>query len=239
MKTNKLFLTFIVALNAIILINACAPAYIPNVVNAPMLNNKGETQLSIHGAVSGFDAQMAFASTDNIGLMINSSFINRTDDTSENYHKHSFVEAAVGYYTTFASDGHFEIFGGYGFGKTEIRNNNTLLHAFDYVKASYQRAFIQPNLGFSSKIIDIAFSPRLVYVMMKPENLQYTTINKFFVEPTGTFKFGFKYFFLSFQTGFSIPLSGSDDAWFNYNPFIGSFGMHIKLFRIYNPKPRY
>lgn len=238
MKTQLQISLIIAFLFSILLFNACAPAYTPNVVNAPLLNNKNETQISLHAGFSGTDAQIAYAATDHIGLMLNWSYRNNTFDTSSSYHYHNFIEGGVGYYTSFSSQGKFEAFAGYGYGNVDVQINNSV--GTSLVQASYSRFFLQPNLGFTSQMFDVGVAPRFVYVLMKPEQFQYSTINKFFVEPTGFLRLGFKYFYLTSQAGISIPLSGYESSdWFNYNPFIFSFGMQIKLFKIYDENARY
>ncbi len=80
----------------IILFHACAPAYVPDVINTPLLSNKDELQVSLNTGISGFDPQIAYAVTDHIGVMLNGSFTNRISDSTDNYHKHTFVEVGSG-----------------------------------------------------------------------------------------------------------------------------------------------
>lgn len=230
--------TIIVAILFSLFISACAPAYIPNVVNTPLLNNKHETQIGAYAGVSGSDLQASYAITDHIGIMLNSSFRNNVSDSSDNYHMHKFIETGIGYHSKFSKDGHFEIYSGYGYGMADIQT--TVLESTIYTKATYQRIFLQPNFGFSSKMFDLSFSPRFVMVNIDPDYLQYSTKTKFFVEPTSSLKLGYKYFFLTSQLGFSIPLTKIENAdWFEYQPLIFSIGFQIKIGRIYDNKPMY
>ncbi|MBN2892401.1 MAG: hypothetical protein JXL97_11075 [Bacteroidales bacterium] len=238
MKTKQFLFSALFLITIALLVNACATAYTPNVVNVPLLNNKTETQISLHAGMNGTDAQVTYAATKNIGVMVNYSYKNNTSDSSSSFHSHNFIEGGIGYYTVFSKQGHFELFAGYGMGNVEALAETSI--SSSYVNATFQRIFIQPDFGFSSSFFDIGFSPRVVYVIMKPEQFQYSSINNFFVEPTGIMRFGFKYFFFTSQVGVSLPLQTIESSdWFNYNPFIMSFGMQIKLFKIYDQNARY
>ncbi|MBN2663339.1 MAG: hypothetical protein JXR68_06790 [Bacteroidales bacterium] len=234
MKLVKIYaISFIIASFSVIF-NSCAPAYVPNVVNTPLFNNKAETQLGIYSGISGLDAQAAVAITNNIGVMFNSSFINSVSDTTDKYHKHTFFEAGIGYYTVFNKNGHFALFSGYGYGNVSIKATNIFGNLIT-TNATYQRIFIQPEFGFTSAIFELDFSPRFVFVDMNPDYLQFTTIKKVLVEPTITSKIGYKYLFFTSQIGFSMPLLNiNSDVWFKRQAFIFSIGVQIKIVNKYH-----
>ncbi|MEE4199006.1 MAG: hypothetical protein V2I54_15305 [Bacteroidales bacterium] len=71
---------------------SCSPEYIPNMANSPMFTERGELQATIATGTSNFDAQTAYAITDHIGIMVNGSYGNETNDTTDDYHKHAFIE---------------------------------------------------------------------------------------------------------------------------------------------------
>ncbi|MEA2105370.1 MAG: hypothetical protein U9P82_01395 [Bacteroidota bacterium] len=98
---------------------SCSPEYIPNMANSPMFSNQGELQATVATGTSNFDAQTAYAITDHIGIMVNGSYGNETNDTTDDFHKHAFIEAGLGYYEKIGENVRYEIYGGYGFGKTE------------------------------------------------------------------------------------------------------------------------
>lgn len=231
MKKTSFLISTILFLVIIFSLNSCAPAYTPNVVNVPLLTNKNEVQASLSVGTSGTDAQLAYALTNHIGLMTNWNYRNNRTDTSDSYHYHNFIEGGIGYYTSFSSQGRFELYGGYGFGNVDIFYDLTST----ILQAKFKRLYVQPNFGFSSSYFDIGFSPRLVYVIMKPSSLQYSTINRFFIEPTETMRLGFKTFYFTSQFGFAIPLNLSESgSWFKFKPLIISLGIQIKLFKIYD-----
>ena len=238
MKMTKISFLLMFFSVSIFVLNSCAPAYTPNAVNIPLLTNKKEIQISGSTGLSGVEAQLAVGVTNHIGVMVNWNYRDDTNDTTDTYHYHNFFEGGIGYYTTFSSLGRFEIYGGYGFGNVDV--NIQTIATQDIVKAKFNRVFIQPNFGFSSQFFDLGFAPRIVYVMMNPERLQYSTINRFFVEPAGILRFGYRYMYLTSQIGFSIPLNGFESStWFNTNPFLFSVGINIKLFKIYDSQARY
>jgi len=237
-KTTFFIIIFAFSVSALFF-NSCAPAYTPNVINAPLLNNKNEFQADLAAGISGTDLQLAYAAGKHIGFMVNGSYRDNTSDTTTNYHKHSFIEAGIGYYTTFSKDGHFELFGGYGYGDADVRAN-TILNTVNTTKATYHRVFVQPDIGFSSEFFDIAFSPRFVVINMHPEELEYTTITSAFIEPAGTIRFGYKFLYLTSQAGLSLPITKiSSESWFEYQPFIFSLGIKIKIGKIYDETARY
>ena len=169
MKTKSRIACFVIY---IFTICGCATVYVPNVVNTPLLSNKGELQVSANLGTSGFDPQFAYAITDNIGLMLNGSFANRTSDSTSDFHKHSFVETGVGYYTSVGENGRFETFGGLGFGKLSAELDNNLWKS--YADVSTLRFFIQPTIGASSSIFDGSLSSRMVMVNLSQNSEQLT-----------------------------------------------------------------
>ncbi|PLX11700.1 MAG: hypothetical protein C0597_14640 [Marinilabiliales bacterium] len=212
---------------------SCSPEYVPNMVNSPMLSNRGEFQASIATGTSNFDAQTAFAITDNIGIMVNGSFGNETNDSTDDFHKHAFVEAGIGYFEKIGSKGRYEIYGGYGTGKVEGYYETSLFDS-QITEAKYNRFFVQPGIGISTGIYDGSFSPRFAVVQMDPNGADFRTgkYNLFF-EPVITSKVGFKYVKFIFQFGVSVPF-GDENLNYDYQPFIMNIGLNLNLGRRYD-----
>ena len=231
MKTKKNI--FITMIGAVLLISSCAPAYIPNVINAPLLSNKNEFQGKLTGGTSGFDNQLSYAITDHIGVMVNGSYNYRND--SDTYHKHYYVETGLGYYRKLQEAGRLEVFGGYGYGDVKTneddwfyQNNHLTTNAY------YQRFFIQPSLGAVTNVFEGSFSTRLVVVNMHFREGNYDDLlmnNSFitFLEPAITAKVGYKYVKYVAQIGFSVPIYGSGNNLYSYQPFIFSMGINVKI----------
>ena len=215
------------------LITSCSPEYVPNMVNSPMFSNAGEFQATIATGNSDFDAQTAFAITDNIGIMLNGSYGNETNDSTDDFHKHSFIEAGMGYYERIGDQGRFEIYGGYGFGKAEGYFQNSFFDE-EITDARYNRFFVQPGVGLATGIYDGSFSPRFVLVQMDPRGANFQTGNyDVFFEPVITSKIGYKYVKFIAQFGVSLPM-GSDPVNYDHQRFIFNFGLNFNIGRRYD-----
>lgn len=225
MKKRKNTHSILMRISIIMLVfSSCAPAYIPNVVNTPMLSNKGETQIAVYTSTSGFDPQAAYGVTDNLAVMVNGSFANRTDS---NYHKHSFVELGGGYYEKLGDLGRVEFFGGFGFGNIKADYENNLWSSFTAVDNT--RLFLQPGIGITSEFIDLSFASRAVYVRLMGGN---KTGDGFFIEPVLTGKLGYRYVKGVMQLGFSVPLGRELE--FEYQPILFSLGLQVDIGRKYD-----
>lgn len=220
MKTSRHLFVWIVFS---ILINSCAPAYIPNVVNVPLLSNQGEFQASLNTGVSGFDPQFAYAITDYLGVMLNGSFVSRTNDPLQNFHQHFAVESGAGYYTKIGNNGRFEVFGGLGYSRLKADYSNNLWISRTDVN-SY-KFFIQPAIGATTDIFDGSFATRLVMINLFQNQKSYTG---YFIEPVLTAKVGYKFVKVLMQAGFSLPIN-SEELLFSYQPFLLSIGIQAKI----------
>jgi hypothetical protein len=220
-------LIFTVPAFVILILNSCATAYVPNVVNAPLLTNKGEIQIALHTGTAGTDPQVTYALSNHIGVMLNGSFANRTSDTTNNFHKHQFLEIGTGYYTPVGTRGKFETFGGVGFGKVKAEYENNLWLSLSNV--NFSRIFIQPTIGFTSKIFDGSFSSRFVILNLHQESGGSTG---YFVEPVVTGKLGYDHIKAVMQLGFSFPIN-SDNILFKYQPVLLSFGIQGNFGKIF------
>jgi len=228
MKTKQFSLLLFTS--AIFLINSCAPAYVPNVVNAPMLTNKGEMQASVHFGASGFNPQFAYAITDHLGIMVNASFIDVTSDstsTTKSYHKHTFYEFGPGYYTNFGSRFKFGTYGGVGFGTINAEYDNDLWSSRTDVKCI--RLFLQPTIGLTSKILDVGISTRFVVVTFNQDSNKDTGI---MFEPALTAKLGWDHIKAVGQIGLSYPLN-SDNIHFVYQPGLISLGIQANFGKMF------
>jgi hypothetical protein len=212
---------------AVMILNSCAPAYVPSVVNAPLLTNQGEVQVAIHTGTAGVDPQFAWALSNHVGVMLNGSFANNTSDTTNNFHKHKFVEIGSGYYTNFGTRGKFETFGGVGFGSIQAEYDNNLWVSRSDVE--YTRFFIQPTVGFTTKVFDGGFSSRFVLVNLHQESGSNTGC---FMEPALTGKFGYDHIKAVMQLGLSIPLN-SNNVSFDYFPVLFSVGIQGNFGKVF------
>ena len=229
MKTKKVqSIISLAGLGLLLFAGSCAPVYVPNTINTPLLSNQGEFQASFNLGLAGFDPQFSYAVTDHIGVMVNGSFANRTSDSTDNFHKHRFVEAGSGYFQKIGTSGRFETYGGAGFGRLQAEYDNELWMTHSDVNCL--RFFVQPAVGASTDIFDGSLAARFVVLNLKQESKNSTGI---FVEPAITAKVGYQYAKAVFQFGLAIPLN-KNNMEFNYQPFIFSVGMQATLGRKYD-----
>jgi hypothetical protein len=222
MKTIYILVLTIILIILIMILNSCAPAYIPNVVNAPMLQKKGDIQLNLNTGISGFDPQTSYAISNNIGIMLNGSFSKWNSNSTENFRRHNFVEIGGGYFKGFGDIGIFETYTGAGFGNISANYENELWS--DNIKLNNMRLFVQSGIGISTNIIDACFSPRFTYVKLyQNSNSEYS----FFIEPVISIKLGYKYIKAVLQAGLALPIQ--KETGFNYQPLIVSVGIQSKL----------
>ncbi len=225
-KMRLLYIILLISVTGII--SSCkTPEYIPNMVNTPMFNNKGEFQANIATGTSVFDAQVAYSVTDHIGLMVNSSFADHTDDSTDEFHKHMIFEGGVGYYNKIGTKGRYEIFGGYGFGEVEGYEES---FTDSYADAKFRRFFIQPAIGLSNNVFDGSFAPRICLISLKSDEYKKSEY-EVFIEPVITAKVGYRYVKFIMQFGLSIPFGGADQVYFDSQPLIFNIGMHFNLGR--------
>jgi len=216
---------------------SCTPLYYPNKLNVPLMTNKGEGQGNIAYGFNGLDLQGAYAVTENIAIMGNFSYMEKSD------HSHRFGELGAGYYTKLSEVGRFEVFGGYGYGTAETYYDN-----LNYAKGLYHRIFLQPTIGFTSKIVDGGLSLRPVFVSFpKISGTTFTSdnLNLLFIEPAFTLKIGYKNVKSVIQIGYAVLLGASDfntpnPGYLGYSflfsqPFLFTVGLNFNLGK-YNAK---
>jgi hypothetical protein len=223
MRTPFQFL-FPLILVLTLLLSSCAPEYIPNVINTPLLHNKGELQVSASAGISGFDPQAAYAVTDNFGLMLNASFSNRSSNTGSDFHKHNFVEFGLGYYKVFEEYFCFEVYGGGGFGNNQ--GKYTTGWGISESNNESTRFFVQPAIGISTEFVDLALASRLAQLSIHSDEGHFRDL---YIEPALVLKLGYQYLKFITQVGFSVPIN--DNFEIDYQPFIFSIGLQANLFR--------
>lgn len=225
------------------------PLYIPNTTNTPSLLKQGDSEVGISTGSNGWDGQFATAITNKFDIMLNGSFASHTNDSSNNYNKHQFIEFGLGYTNVFNKENlesddmkyFFSVYSGGGSGISEglveFSNifNADLTHS-NAVEGEYQRFFFQPSIGMSNKTIDLSFSIRASWVNFTNmnnnleadwqssynENGAYHNI---FYEPTVTFKVGGNHFKFFTQMGASIGATDNTKIAFRQRPLIVIFGI--------------
>jgi len=216
--------------------NGCAPVYIPNTVNAPLLKGKGELMVSGFGGTNGYDVQLAFAPTDHMAVIANGSYQEKNYDSNsvKDYHKHYFGEIGAGYDTKLGERARFECLGGYGFGQAETGYDFTFFQTNTGVaKGLYDRYFIQADLGTSSNFdyVNMGIAIRGSYVNFYKFTSGTEVYDKpqsnIYVEPAVFIRAGWKY--IKFQFEFGGCISTQDKPTFNCQPFLISVGLVFNI----------
>lgn len=246
MKTN--FQSTFIAVLSGFLLYSCAPALYTNVgQNVPLLKEKGEFAIAAgrgstgndHGSAEGFNTQVAFAVGKSTAVI--SSFYSMKSSGGEIQGNGNYFEIGIGKFkgneeTKFMA----EIFGGTGFGS--IQNSV----GSDKINLKYVKPFIQPSCGFSTKVIDIAFTARMALVSYtgKSENIsdaqQRQSFDNFWIEnktsfvfePGVTFRLGYQNIKLQLQyahTSLKYEWPDGSDHYSAVFDDYGSVGVFILL----------
>ncbi|MCW3101681.1 MAG: hypothetical protein JWO09_121 [Bacteroidetes bacterium] len=223
--------------------------YVPNTVNAPLLQEKGEIKANFDET----DLQVAVAVTDHVGVMANGYY--RTYEGKEYFvHEGRMGELGLGYFTPLKNHLVFETYIGGGMGSVNKKvtytnyDNAEVTNSF-YAKGA--RAFIQPGIGYSNKYFDAAFTPRVsvvkysrfTYSGFGEEELARDYLDKgrlldgyyTFAEPAFTVRLGYKYLKLQAQYGLTMKLSGGD---IRYQSTFGSIGVVLDIAKRFRPGKR-
>src|ERR1041385_6595954 len=110
----------------ILAILSCSPVYLPNSRNVPMFSKAGEVQGSLSFG-SGYNLQTAVSITNNIGIMANGMYAD-SKNLDNKVNKYTFGEVGLGYYSNNNEKYYFDVFAGYGTGKSS--SSDTAAFAF-------------------------------------------------------------------------------------------------------------
>ncbi len=213
----KKILLYLIITPAIIL-SACSPVYyVPNTVNTPLFQDKGELNLALTAGATEYTTNVglnsAFSISQNTGIMFNlASFEGSKEESSENSNTISddlnynpsrrgqMAEIGIGYFKPFEANPNFifETYIGYG-----QYSGNVAIDEQQSVSFGINRPFIQPAVGFKNKYVEIAVGARIVklyYANVSPstaflsneyEMQQFSELNnKTLLEPFATLRAG-------------------------------------------------
>lgn len=216
------------AILATLAASSCGPTlYIPNMINAPLLGEKGDFKAAVGGAGMAPDASLelhgAYALTDKLAVMANGSLMGHRKRLEWGGFRQDLVEAGLGAYTAFWPNenqfklGRAEIFAGAGAAWAEDRGifsmDNRGAGLSDYYRGNYQRLFLQPSFGIKTRVFDAAVSTRLAWVNFSDfryasggEAVGKSRFGFATVEPVLTLGLGYKYAKVFLQVGSVTPL---------------------------------
>lgn len=220
---------------AALVLNSCAPVYVPTKNNVPLLSGKGEFQ-AYAGAGVGLNVQTAYALTDNIGVAANYLYIESNNDKKDTGFEHQAGEIAIGYYKNIQSNLTFEVYAGLGLGKGNAVQAPDIFSSTISASGEYQKYFIQPAVGTNEKwfkwnvslkcsVID--FTSISVKESGEPELTNVSP--KFFITPALTTAYDFwnGRFSASLQVGANTHV-GSRTG-YHYFGLVSSVGLTYKI----------
>jgi hypothetical protein len=218
MDSNFRILVFAAA--TISLLPSCTPAFYSTVgQNVPLFHEKGEVALSgghmsssnssdgfspFENLSSGMALQGAVAVSPRVALTASYYSMNYESDWTINA---NYVELAGGLYM-YRPKSKFvgELFAGFGHGKIDNQSG------MEEINTEFMKYFLQPSAGFSGKVFDVAFTPRIGivdYLSHSPSDR--SDVREFFAEKATTFVFepgvtvrvGFKNIKAQYQMNYS------------------------------------
>lgn len=155
----------------LLVFTGCVTLYKPNSLYSPMLQEKGDGNVSASLGITGtglMNLQGSYALTDHFGVMASGMYHNRRDDSNEeSVEKLNILsgEAGAGYFqrTGANNDLLFQCFGGLGHGSSRDIITNTSQDNPE-ARALFYNLFFQPGLVITGRNIEVAFDLRANYV---------------------------------------------------------------------------
>jgi len=241
----------IIILSCALITGGCAHFYyLPRNANVPLFKEKNDFNGSVSAGIgtktSGLEVQAAYAVTDNLAVMANfmsSKYFAAGDPDDHNVSNGSYFDGAAGYFKPLNRFLVFEVFGGLGYCSQHHEYYAYTLSGYDYrgyADLAYIKPFLQPSIGASFDIIDIAFSSGITSLNFNKiknnvdqnslyyDELERIDMNRSFVllEPAVTIRTGWKFIKLQAQYMFSFNLTHD---FMYFEPVKGSLGIFISL----------
>lgn len=237
-KMNK-----IVILLSTLTIMSCAPEfYSPNRINIPELKHKKDLRITAAKGYLGFEAQMAYAITNKIGLITNyANYVDGEDSEGFDGGNGSGLEFGTGYFTS-KENFIFENYASIGFGS--FYNRAKFISPIDKdddgkIDSDFTKISIQSSLTYQSKYFSISSAVR--YTNLTYNNIEgnYTYLSynlgnhlrgnpvHNFIEPALQLGCGYKNIRLNLQYQRSFHL-GADNYYF-YNNYNYSAGIQLSF----------
>lgn len=237
-------------LGLIITLQSCKTAYVPNALNVPLLQEKGELKF----LVSGRDFQAAYAISDRVGVIANAQFVKSDHEGSPDVtvngkpdvsfaQNNSAIESGIGYLGKGERNLIYEVYGGGGFSRTHIADLNANNGVLGEIEAKGLKLFVQPNVGFATKYFDVALSSRFTALkygtattiyskqyLIDQDLDQLADNTHMFLEPAITLRGGYKFIKIQAQFGLALKLSS---ATIPYNETLGNIGLVLDFAKWY------
>jgi hypothetical protein len=211
------------------------------VVNIPLMQQKGQTQLGGHVSFNGLDVQAAYALTNKIALMANYSDMGKKKEeySSINYavDKHNFKEIGAGIYKNTTSGKLREVYLLAGKGMTShfvMGRNSAGLISETNQQVDYNRFALQADFGNKNKKLKPVLTPRLLalhyYNIVDDTRSDNQNISNFHVYAEGTLSLQYpirKFLTISGQASVTLPLTHGKgyNYYYEFSPFNASIGL--------------
>lgn len=228
-------LTISALFTILVVMEACAPVYIPSARHTHLLDKRGELNGAILTGTNGADLQGAYAVSSRVGVVAAASFGTNDEEGSLDYHEHSYGELALEYFRPFGRIGRFEFLGGGGMGSATSVDNYTFGSTDQQVQATgkYNKLFIQSNIGLETSWIETGVALRLGHVTFTEFETSSTIYRESesgtFFEPALFARMGGKNIKIEGQFGTTGLLQDEQDVAFDYRPLYFSIGMNLNL----------
>jgi hypothetical protein len=187
-------------------------AYVPPIINASLINSKGEFEAGITYGSTGAEQYLSYGLADDLFINVNSSFSIDTIYNGSNKRSHYFFEGGFVYSLT-ASSWVFTMGGNYGYGQFYSRYDQLTPELNwsndNHFSSDLHKFSIQADIGVKKEFFELAFSHRFAVGYFSLNSDQYRLNNSTisFYEPGVTVKAGpgkIKFFA---QGRLSLPLN--------------------------------
>jgi hypothetical protein len=152
------------------ILTGCSPMYFPTPDTTPMFTEKNQAQFSGGVSTGGYFGQAAYAFADRWAAAV--STVQLRDVSQGDFTNHSMFEGSFGHYRNFNDQWCFELWGGFGSGKTSSRytdfdwcfwfpclDNNPYLGS-----AIFNNLFIQSTIGMNRNKFQWSVSSKINYL---------------------------------------------------------------------------
>ena len=217
---------FLLILLALCLSSCTHYYYMPAVKNVPLFKEKNEYRLSGALATSqeidAKEIQAAYSISNRFAIMANYMNANGGDLNSNNWGKGQYLEGAFGYYNNYQKNKVFQVFAGMGIGNQQHKyqessysfmGSGAIYYDIGSSDLSFRKYFIQPSIGYTNKIVDIAFTSGLGMLSfyninnnIQSDRQPYLDLdaieknrNRFLLENALTLRLGWNYVKVQFQ----------------------------------------
>lgn len=163
MKTQQGLYLVIAAL--VLALGGCTTKfYVPNTQNVPVIDSRGQTNLTLAGNGNQVEFQGAYGLTDGLAIQANGGWVIPKDLDNGNGGSGRFIEGGLGYFKPINEDFLFDTYALAGFGSMENHFPTSVAAnpaTAGKISANLTRFSLQPALSFRRKYFSITGSARV------------------------------------------------------------------------------